>query len=156
MPFFMFNPLKILIFLVFSRSVCEKFILLQNELDYCAEEPSMSPRVPLQHQMSQPTMHVPSSGFPVTSASSAQTIAAHGLRSEQCENQSKNSVFSNALSSPVRRSLQHYQIGEGGCLSNSLSVGSGNRNPERGFLHQQGRDSSALSSNDSAMDMHAD
>ncbi|TKY46059.1 hypothetical protein E2542_SST28092 [Spatholobus suberectus] len=129
---------------------------IQNELDYCGEEPSLSPRAPLQHQQSQPAMHVPSSGFPVTSASSGQTISAQGLRSEHCENQSKNSVFSNALSSPVRRSLQHYQIGEGGCYSNGLSMGNGNRNTEPVFLHQQSRDSTAVSSNDSAMDMHAD
>ncbi|KAG4941558.1 hypothetical protein JHK84_045688 [Glycine max] len=124
-----------------------------NELDYCGEEPSMSPRAPLQHQ-SQAALHVPS--FPVTSASSGQTIAAQGLRSDHCENQSKNSVFSNALSSPVRRSLQHYQIGEGGCYTNGLSMGNGNRNTEPGFLNQQSRDSNAVSSNDSAMDMHAD
>ncbi|KAL2334958.1 hypothetical protein Fmac_016171 [Flemingia macrophylla] len=129
--------------------------LLQNELDY-SEEPSMSPRAPLQQQ-SQPVMHVPGSGFLVTSASSGQTIAAQGLRPEHCENQSKNSVFSNALSSPVRRSLQHYQIGEGGCYTNGLSMGNGNRNTEPGFLHQQqSRDSNAVSSNDSVMDMHAD
>ena len=126
---------------------------MQNELDYCGEEPSMSPRAPLQHQ-SQSALHVPS--FPVTSASSGQTIAAQGLRSDHCENQSKNSVFSNALSSPVRRSLQHYQIGEGGCYTNGLSMGNGNRNTEPGFLNQQSRDSNAVSSNDSAMDMHAD
>lgn len=126
---------------------------MQNELDYCGEEPSMSPRAPLQHQ-SQAALHVPS--FPVTSASSGQTIAAQGLRSDHCENQSKNSVFSNALSSPVRRSLQHYQIGEGGCYTNGLSMGNGNWNTEPGFLHQQSRDSNAMSSNDSNMDMHAD
>ena len=113
----------------------------------------MSPRAPLQHQ-SQSALHVPS--FPVTSASSGQTIAAQGLRSDHCENQSKNYVFSNALSSPICRSLQHYQIGEGGCYTNGLSMGNGNRNTEPGFLNQQSRDSNAVSSNDSAMDMHAD
>ncbi|XP_061345167.1 uncharacterized protein LOC133291012 isoform X2 [Gastrolobium bilobum] len=114
---------------------------IQNELDYYGEEPSMSPRAPQQHHQSQPVMHVTSSGFPVTSGSSGQTVLGQGLRSEHCDNHSKNSVFSNALSSPVRQSLQHYQIGEGGNSS---------------FLHQQGRDSTAFSSNDSAMDMHAD
>ncbi|KAG5079416.1 hypothetical protein AAZX31_02G074600 [Glycine max] len=127
---------------------------IQNELDYCGEEPSMSPRAPLQHQQSQPALHAPS--FPVTSASSGQTIVAQGLRSDHCENQSKNYVFSNALSSPICRSLQHYQIGEGGCYTNGLSMGNGNWNTEPGFLHQQSRDSNAMSSNDSNMDMHAD
>ncbi|KAL5122883.1 hypothetical protein HKD37_02G003585 [Glycine soja] len=127
---------------------------IQNELDYCGEEPSMSPRAPLQHQQSQPALHAPR--FPVTSASSGQTIAAQGLRLDHCENQSKNYVFSNALSSPICRSLQHYQIGEGGCYTNGLSMGNGNWNTEPGFLHQQSRDSNAMSSNDSNMDMHAD
>ncbi|CAJ2666447.1 uncharacterized protein LOC123909628 [Trifolium pratense] len=113
---------------------------IQNELDYCGEEPSMSPRAPPQNQQPQPMMPVTS--FPVTSGSSGQTIAGQGLRSDYSENQPKNSVFSNALSSPVRRNLQLYQIGEGG-------------NPS--FLHNQSRDSNAVSSNnDSAMDMHAD
>ncbi|XP_061357119.1 uncharacterized protein LOC133301501 [Gastrolobium bilobum] len=129
---------------------------IQNELDYCGEEPSMSPRAPPQHQQSQPVMPVTSSGIPVTSGSSGQTIAGQGLRSEHYETQPKNSVFSNALSSPVRRSLQHYQIGEGGYYTSGLSMGNGNRNAEPGFLHQQSRDSTAVSSNDSAMDMHAD
>ncbi|XP_027366557.1 uncharacterized protein LOC113872881 [Abrus precatorius] len=129
---------------------------IQNELDYGGEEPSMSPRAPLQHQQSQPLMHVTGSGFPVTSGFSGQTIIGQGIRSDHCENQSKNSVFSNALSSPVRRSLQHYQIGEGGNHPSGLSIGNGNRNIEPGFLHQQSRDSATFSSNDSAMDMHAD
>ncbi|KAL9323855.1 hypothetical protein ACSQ67_008712 [Phaseolus vulgaris] len=129
---------------------------IQSELDYC-EEPSMSPRAPLQHHQSQPTMHVPSLGFPVISASFGQTIAAQGLRAEPGENQPKNCVFSNALSSPIRQSLQHYQISEGGCYSNGPSMGgNGNRNTELGFLPQEGRESVVVSSNDSAMDMHAD
>ncbi|KAK2420794.1 hypothetical protein QL285_031490 [Trifolium repens] len=113
---------------------------IQNELDYCGEEPSMSPRAPPQNQQPQPMM--PATSFPVSSGSSGQTIAGQGLRSDYSENQPKNSVFSNALSSPVRRNLQLYQVGEGG-------------NPS--FLHNQSRDSNAVSSNnDSAMDMHAD
>ncbi|XP_071722273.1 uncharacterized protein [Rutidosis leptorrhynchoides] len=55
------------------------FAYLQNELDYSIEEPPpASPRVPFQQNQ---------------------------LSSDQ---QTKNSVFSNALSSPVRRNLQHY------------------------------------------------
>lgn len=106
----------------------------------------MSPRAPPQQQQPQPMMPVTSSGFPVTSGSSGQTVPGQGLRSEYSENQPKNIVFSNALSSPVRRSLQLYQIGEEG----GFSVGNGNPS----FLHNQGRDSN--SNNDSAMDMHAD
>ncbi|KAG6673864.1 hypothetical protein I3842_15G012500 [Carya illinoinensis] len=105
---------------------------IQNEVDYCGEEPSMSPRAPVQHQHSQATMHVMNSGFLLSSGSSGLTSAGHGSRSEHCDHQSKNSVFSNALSSPLRQSLQHYHITRGGY------------SPSRN------------SSNDSAMDMHAD
>ncbi|GMH31322.1 hypothetical protein Nepgr_033165 [Nepenthes gracilis] len=54
---------------------------LQNELDYCGDEPSMSPRAPVQHQHSQPPMHFTSSGL-VSSGSSSLMTAAHGPRSE--------------------------------------------------------------------------
>lgn len=132
----------------------------QNEVDYCGEEPSMSPRGPVQHQHSQPAMHVTNSGFPVSSGPSGLTTAGQGVRSEQCDHQSKNSVFSNALSSPLRQSLQQYHITRGGyCPNSGVPLGNGVngvRNNESTFLHNQSRDSSALSSNDSAMDMHAD
>eukprot|EP00256_Glycine_max_P065158 XP_025979753.1 uncharacterized protein LOC100801119 isoform X1 [Glycine max] len=113
----------------------------QNELDYCGEEPCMSPRAPLHQQQSQPVMQVTTgAGFPVTTGFSGQTIVGQEVRPEHCDNQSKNSMFSNALSNPVR------QIGEGGNHPSGLSMGNGN----------QSTDSAAFSSNDSAMDMHAD
>lgn len=115
----------------------------------------MSPRAPVQHQHAQPAMHVTNSGFPVSSGSSGLTTAGQGIRSD--DQQSKNSVFSNALSSPLRQSLQQYHITRGGyCPNSGLPLGNGVRNNEPSFLHNQSRDSSALSSNDSAMDMHAD
>jgi len=132
---------------------------IQNELDYCGEEPSMSPRVPVQHQYSQPVTNFMNSVFPISSGSSCPTTAVQGIRSEHCDQQSKNSVFSNALSSPVRQSLQHYHITRGGyCPNGGLPLGNGARNNEPTIINNQSRDSSALnlSSNDSAMDMHAD
>ncbi|KAK7357178.1 hypothetical protein VNO80_16461 [Phaseolus coccineus] len=125
---------------------------IQNELDYCGEEPCMSPRAPQQHQQSQPLMHatVTGSGFPVTTGFPGQTIMGQGLRSEHCDIQSKNSLFSNALSNPVR------QVGEVGNYSSGLSMGNGSRNTEVNFLHQQSSDSAAFIFNDAAMDMHAD
>ncbi|XP_044491164.1 uncharacterized protein LOC123215133 [Mangifera indica] len=72
---------------------------LQNELEYGAEEPPMSPRLPIQHQ------HVPNTYIPYT-----PPAAGPEVRSGQPDHQVKNSVFSNALSSPVRRSLQHYYL----------------------------------------------
>ncbi|KAH0850370.1 hypothetical protein HID58_095591 [Brassica napus] len=64
--------------------------------------------------------------------------------SSACENQAKNSVFSNALSIPVRRSLQNYQIPQGGYISG------GTRSSELN------RGSDSPSSFDSSMDMHAE
>ncbi|KAE8684531.1 UDP-galactose transporter 2-like [Hibiscus syriacus] len=116
---------------------------LQNELDY-SEEPLMSPRAPSQHQHPQHTMQFMNTNFMVSSDSSGQT-AGQGTRSDNCDQQSKNLVFSNALSSPVRRSLQHYHIAQ-----------EGSRNNEASFLQNQTRDSNPLSSNDTLMDMHAD
>ncbi|KAK3230211.1 hypothetical protein Dsin_002092 [Dipteronia sinensis] len=127
---------------------------LQNELDYSGEEPSMSPRAQIRHQNSQPTTN---SGFLVSSGSSGQTTG-QGTRFEHCDQQPKNSVFSNALSSPIRHSLQHYQIAQGGGyhLNGGLPPATGGRNNDPNFLQQQNRDSNPPNSNDSSMDMHAD
>ncbi|KAI9071209.1 hypothetical protein K1719_046826 [Acacia pycnantha] len=95
---------------------------IAERMEYCGEEPSMSPRAPLQHQQSQPLMHVNSSGFPVAPGLSGPTVISQGLRSENGDNQQKNSVFSNALSSPVRQSLQNYHIGEGGPSPSTMSL----------------------------------
>ncbi|PRQ24602.1 hypothetical protein RchiOBHm_Chr6g0274261 [Rosa chinensis] len=124
---------------------------LQNELDYCGEEPSMSPRVAVQHQHTPSSLHFTNSSFPISSGSSAPSTG-QGIRSEQCDHQPKNSVFSNALSSPVRQSLQHYHISYPGP---GLPSGNGARNNEPNFL-QPNRDVNPPSSNDSSMDMHAD
>ncbi|MBA0759787.1 hypothetical protein Gotri_022621 [Gossypium trilobum] len=68
----------------------------------------------------------------------------------------KNSVFSNALSSPVRRSLQHYHSVQVGYHSNNvLSSANGSRNTETNYCHQQIREVNSPSPND-CMDMHAD
>jgi hypothetical protein len=57
--------------------------------------------------------------------------------------QSKNSmVFSNALSSPVRRSLQPYHLEQGGDTGY--------------FVNGVNRDTNPTASNDSSMDMHSD
>ncbi|KAH7568104.1 hypothetical protein ACOSP7_009481 [Xanthoceras sorbifolium] len=130
---------------------------LQNELDYNGEEPSMSPRAQPRHQNSQTTTQLANSGFLVSSGPSGQTTG-QGTRFEHGDQQSKNSVFSNALSSPIRRSLQHYQIAQGGGyhLNGGLPPATGGRNNDPNFLQHQNRDSNPPSSNDSSMDMHAD
>ncbi|KAF9687052.1 hypothetical protein SADUNF_Sadunf02G0053600 [Salix dunnii] len=126
---------------------------IQNELDYGGEEPSMSPRTPHQHQSSQPIPFT-NSTFLVSSGSSGLTATGQGTRSEHCDQQSKNTVFSNALSSPIRRSLQNYHIAQGGYSppGGSLS-GNGTRTNEPNFLQHHNRDPNLPSSNDSSMDI---
>ncbi|KAL3513949.1 hypothetical protein ACH5RR_026666 [Cinchona calisaya] len=124
---------------------------LQTELDYSGEEPPMSPRT-----LGQPVQFA-NSGLLVPTGSSALTASAQGFRSEPSDQQSKNYVFSNALSSPVRRSLQNYHISPGGYFQNSVQPSTnGNRSSEPNFIHQQSRDANPVNSSDSAMDMHAD
>ncbi|KAG6592202.1 uncharacterized protein LOC111797455 [Cucurbita pepo subsp. pepo] len=132
---------------------------IRNELDYCGEEPSMSPRAAAvhQHQHAQPTMQFTNSSFPA-SGLSAQATTGQGSRTEHSDNHSKSSVFSNALSSPIRRSLQQYHIAQEAHYPNSgTSGGNGaTRNNEPNFLQHQNADPNSVSSNDSSMDMHAD
>ncbi|KAL8168269.1 hypothetical protein V2J09_009768 [Rumex salicifolius] len=85
---------------------------LQHELDYGIREPSMSPRPPQQQQQlpqQNPSIQVPYS-----------------------ELQTRN-IFTNALSSPLRSSLQHYHLAQG------------NMEACNGTKH--------MDSNDSSMDM---
>ncbi|KAA8530962.1 hypothetical protein F0562_005671 [Nyssa sinensis] len=130
---------------------------IQNEVEYGTEEPPGSPRLPFQQQQSQTAMQLTNSGVPVSSNSFGPVIAGQGLRSGHSDHQAKNSVFSNALSSPVRWSLQHYHLAQGSPYSNNIMpTGNGSRNNESNYSHQQNRDSNPPSSNDSSMDMHAD
>lgn len=129
---------------------------LQTELDYSGEEPPISPRAPGQHQHLQ-SVHFANSGMIVPTGSSGLPPSVQGFRSEPSDQQSKNYVFSNALSSPVRRSLQNYHISPGGYFQNNVQPSTnGNRSSESNFIHQQTRDPNPVNSNDSAMDMHAD
>lgn len=81
----------------------------------------------------------------VSSGSLNSVTIGESPRSGQFDNQAKNTVFSNALSSPVRRSLQHCQLAQGGVNLNNVIIPSRNgvRNAE-------------TNSNDTLMDMHAD
>lgn len=126
---------------------------LQNELDYCGDEPVMSPRAPVMHHHSQAPTHVANTGF-LVSGPSVQTATAQGPRSEQYDNQTKNSVFSQALSSPVRRTLQHYHLAQGGYYpSGGPPPVNAARSSDNNYANSLNRDSN---SNDSSMDMHQD
>ncbi|KAG8383427.1 hypothetical protein BUALT_Bualt04G0012100 [Buddleja alternifolia] len=109
------------------------------------QEPPSSPRPPFQHP-SQTAAQPAHSGFPLSSNAFAPPTIGQGLRSDQ----SKNSIFSIALSSPVRRSLQHYHLSQGGghFANNAMRSNENNGN--------QTRDHNAPSSNDTSMDMHAE
>lgn len=117
----------------------------------------MSPRAPLQNQHLQAVMPFTNSSPLVSSGSSGPPIGGQGFRSEHSDQQSKNYVFSNALSSPVRRSLQNYHISHGGFNPNSAQhPPNGTRNNEPNSAQLQNRDSNPFNSNDSSMDMHSD
>ncbi|MBA0849393.1 hypothetical protein Goshw_015454, partial [Gossypium schwendimanii] len=114
----------------------------KNEVDFGAEESPVSPRLSFQlqqHPQTATQLNTSSAPFSSTPISAA-----------------KNSVFSNALSSPVRRSLQHYHSVQVGYHSNNvLSSANGSRNTETNYCHQQIREVNSPSPND-CMDMHAD
>lgn len=116
------------------------------------EEPPPSPRLPLQQQQSQPhnLTQLPHSGLPLPSnAFNPTTTAGQGHQRSANSDQTRNSVFSNALSSPVRRSLQHYHLSQG-----AYPVNSATRSNENAA--NQARDTNPPSSNDTSMDMRGD
>lgn len=116
----------------------------------------MSPRQPHHQQHSQTAMHSNNLSASVPSNAFAAAVIGQGIRSGQADQQAKNSVFSNALSSPIRRSLQPYQLAQGGGLSsNIMSSGNGIRNNEIVYPSTQNRDTNSSNSSES-MDMHAD
>ncbi|XP_022751004.1 uncharacterized protein LOC111299811 [Durio zibethinus] len=131
------------------------FAYLQNELEYGAEESPMSPRLSFQHQHPQTATHPNTLGAPFCSTPISPATITQGIRSG--DYQAKNSVFSNALSSPVRRSLQQYHSVQGGYNSNNVvSAASGPRNNEtNNYIHQQNREANSPGTTD-CMDMHAD
>ncbi|KAK7318509.1 hypothetical protein RJT34_03211 [Clitoria ternatea] len=125
---------------------------LQNELEYGAEEPPVSPRQP---QNSQPAMHT-NFGASIPTNAFGATVIGQGIRTGQPDQQAKNSVFSNALSSPIRRSLQPYHLAQGSFpSSNIMSSGNGNRNSEMNYSSGVNRDTNSSNSSD-CMDMHSD
>lgn len=119
----------------------------------------MSPRLPVQqHQQQYQTATYPGTPVLTNSSGPVSAMQGQGLRSAY-DHQPRNSFFSNALSSPVHRSLQNHHLGHSGNYQNTIiPSGNGNRNIENCFAHQQQRDlhTNTASFNDSSMDMHAD
>ncbi|KAJ0959916.1 hypothetical protein J5N97_000317 [Dioscorea zingiberensis] len=127
---------------------------LQNEIEYGGDEASASPRLQAPNQHPQSNMHFANAGMQTSSGVIAQAAVGHTPRASQSD-QAKNLVFSNALSSPVRRSLQSYQLAQGGYYQSAAPPASNEaRNHEANSTHNN-RGSNSPSSNDS-MDMHSD
>lgn len=128
---------------------------IQSEMDYTGEDASVSPRVPSQSQHPQIAVQFSNSSSQASPVVFGQAIVGFGPRGSNSD-QAKNSVFSNALSSPVRRGLQPYHLAQGGRhYSNSIlpaAVNSGDRSQD----HHQNREGNSHSTNYSSMDMHSD
>ncbi|CAO2179395.1 unnamed protein product [Urochloa humidicola] len=112
---------------------------IQHEMDYGGTDAHVSPRHP---QVANPFTNsvVPPAGL------YGQTAAGFAPR-PSLSDQSKNTIFSNALSSPVRRSLQNYHLAQG--------AGNGGRNTDQNSAGTN-RETNSASSNDTSMDMGSD
>ncbi|KAG2589715.1 uncharacterized protein LOC120674230 [Panicum virgatum] len=116
---------------------------IQHEMDYGGTDAHASPRV---HQHSQIANPFTNSVVPSATGLYGQTAAGFAPR-PSLSDQSKNTIFSNALSSPVRRSLQNYHLAQG--------AGNGGRNTEPNSAGAN-RETNSASSNDTSMDMVSD
>jgi hypothetical protein len=112
-------------------------------MDYGGTDAHISPRV---HQHAQIANPFTNSIVHPTSCLYGQTPAGFAPR-PSLSDQSKNTMFSNALSSPVRRSLQNYHLTEG--------AGNGGQNTETNAVGVN-RETNPTSSNDTTMDMVSD
>ncbi|CAI9758285.1 unnamed protein product [Fraxinus pennsylvanica] len=116
------------------------FANIQNELGYGTEEPPSSPRLQFQQQQqSQTAMQSTNTGVQVCSNSFGPATVGQGLRSG-------NTIFTNALSSPVSRSLQHQHLMQGGYYVNTVTRNNENSN-------YQSRDPNPPGFYDTSMDM---
>uniref|UniRef100_A0A7N0TS13 Uncharacterized protein n=1 Tax=Kalanchoe fedtschenkoi TaxID=63787 RepID=A0A7N0TS13_KALFE len=115
---------------------------LQNAIE---EDPPASPRLP-PHQHPQVAMQLNNLSAPITVA----TAVGQGTRSGHLDQQAKNSIFSNSLSTTVCRNLQNLTTEPSYNSSPSLPTGKTNS------PNQHSRHDSPPTSNDSTDDMHAD
>uniref|UniRef100_A0ACD5VIC9 Uncharacterized protein n=1 Tax=Avena sativa TaxID=4498 RepID=A0ACD5VIC9_AVESA len=114
---------------------------IQHEIDYGGTDALVSPR-----GHPHPTSANPFTSIQPSASLYAQATAGHAPR-PTLSDQSKNTLFSSALSSPVRRSLQNYHLNQG--------AGNGGRNTEANSAGQN-REANSASSNDTSMDMVSD
>lgn len=126
-----------------NHNVHVLLFLLQHEIDYVGTDAHVSPRVPQHPQIANPFAN---SVVPPGTGLYGQSAAGFAPRPSVTD-QSKNTIFSNALSSPVRRSLQNSHTTQG--------AGNGGRNAEAN-LAGANREANSTSSNDTSMDMVSD
>ncbi|KAK8710940.1 hypothetical protein V6N13_146249 [Hibiscus sabdariffa] len=130
---------------------------LQNELEYETEESPMSPRQSF-HQNPQAVTHMNALSFPFSSTLISASTIGQGARSG--DYQAKNSEFSNAISSPIQGSLEHYQsVHQVGHHINNVVSSSADRpqNHETNYNHQHNGEANSSIFNDCMdMPMHAD
>lgn len=128
---------------------------IEKEIDYGGDDSAISPRLHFPHQLLQSTPHFPNSSA-LTTATSLGQQPAHGVPPRASHSELvKSSVFSNALSSPVRRSLQPYQLAQAGGQCYQTAVPPSNRtNDVNSSSDGNGRESNSPSHNDSSMEMH--
>ncbi|KAJ8479600.1 hypothetical protein OPV22_023327 [Ensete ventricosum] len=132
-------------------TVADILAYLQNEIGYGGEDTSMSPIPHLAHQYPQSSLQFRSTN--IHNSSMVGTAAVGLARTGHCE-ETKNTVFSNALSSPVRRSLESYHPTQGRAShDNALPPENTNRNHGSNHLDQS---QDSRTSSDSSMDMHSD
>lgn len=114
---------------------------IQHEIDSGGTDALVSPRGNQHPASANPFTNIqPSAGlYPQATAGLAPRPSL--------SDQPKNMIFSNALSSPVRRTLQNYHLTQG--------AGSGGRNNEANSVGQH-REANSASSNDTSMDMVSD
>lgn len=124
-------------------TVAEIMSHIQHEIDYVGTDAHVSPRVPQHPQIANPFAN---SVVPPGTGLYGQSAAGFAPRPSVTD-QSKNTIFSNALSSPVRRSLQNSHTTQG--------AGNGGRNAEAN-LAGANREAISTSSNDTSMDMVSD
>lgn len=118
---------------------------IQSELDYHGEDQAPPPLLN-QNTNTYPTVY-PSSAI---LGSNGPPAVIQNIGLDNFDHHPKNLDFSNALSSPVRRSLQNYQLSQGAYLTSSAQ-------PANATRQHATRESGSSNSNDaSSMDMHAD
>lgn len=125
--------------------------ILQNEIEYGGEDIT-SPRSPPQQQLFQTVPHYTNTNLQMASGFLGQQQAGPAPRTNTVSDQAKNSVFSNALYSPIHRNLQTYHHAQGGeYYPNEIAPSSnGTRN------HEPNSSGQNRETNDTSMDMHSD